>query len=120
MIEPRNAGRMVEIANAMTQAIERPIQYIHMPVPIARTDDDYFRPLAALKLAPHTELYLGLLHAADGEPGASRRIEVARRYVPDFGVATECGISRARKPELVNRLLDLHARCACEPAAGSA
>ena len=33
MTEPRDAARMVEIANAMTQAIDRTISYIHMPVP---------------------------------------------------------------------------------------
>jgi hypothetical protein len=115
MIEPRDAGRMVEIANAMAKAIERPIQYIHMPVPIARTDDDYFRPLAGLQLSPQTEIYLGLIHAADGEAGTAKRMDVARRYVKDFGIATECGISRARKADLVLRLLDLHAACACEP-----
>jgi hypothetical protein len=115
MIEPRDAGRMVEIANAMAKAIGRPIQYIHMPVPIARSDDDYFRPLAGLKLQPQTELYLGLLHAADGEAGAEKRMAAARRYVKDFGIATECGISRARKADLVLRLLDLHACCAREP-----
>jgi hypothetical protein len=115
MIEPRDSGRMVEIANAMAKAIERPIQYLHMPVPIARSDDDYFRPLAGLQLQPQTELYLGLLHAADGEAGAEKRMAAARRYVKDFGIATECGISRARKADLVLRLLDLHACCAREP-----
>jgi len=115
MIEPRDAGRMVEIANAMVKAVERPISYVHMPVPIARTDDGYFRPLAGLKLTPGTELYLGVIHAADGEAGTQKRVDVAAKYVPGFGIATECGISRARKPELVKRLLELHASCAREP-----
>ena len=116
MIEPRDAGRMVEIANALTQIVQRPIQFIHMPVPIERTDDGYFRPLQDLQLAPQTELYLGLLHASDGEAGAARRLDVARKYAKVFGIATECGISRARKPELVTNLLRLHASCTCDPA----
>ncbi len=115
MIEPRDAARMVEIANAMVRSVERPISYIHMPVPISRTDDGYFSPLADLKLGPGTELYLGVIHAGDGEVGTQKRISVAAKYVPSFGIATECGISRARKPELVNRLLELHASCAREP-----
>jgi hypothetical protein len=118
MIEPRDASRMVEIANAMTQRAERPIHYIHMPVPIGRVDDDYFRPLAKLELSPHTELYLGLIHAADGEEGALKRGQAASRYVKNYGIATECGISRARKADLVTHLLQLHASCACEPAEG--
>ena len=119
MIERRDTGRMVEIANEMTKVVDRPIDYIHLPVPISRTDDAYFRPLADLRLGPRAELYLGLLHAADGKGGADRRAEVARRHVSDFGVATECGISRARRPELVSQLLRLHAACACEPSAST-
>jgi hypothetical protein len=67
-----------------------------------------------LKLAVGTELYLGVIHAADGVEGTRRRIEVANRFVADFGIATECGIARARKPELVGELLRLHAELARE------
>jgi hypothetical protein len=107
-IEPRDARRMVEVANAMTQSIARPITYIHVPVPRSRTDEDFFAPLRDLKLAPETELYLGLVHAADGAEGARKHMEVARKYAGDFGVATECGISRARKPDLVRQILKIH------------
>jgi hypothetical protein len=68
-----------------------------------------------LKLSPGSELYLGVIHAADGEAGTQQRVDVAARYVPSFGIATECGISRARKPDLVDRLLGLHASCTREP-----
>jgi hypothetical protein len=61
------------------------------------------------KLAPETEIYLGLIHVADGVEGARKRIELARKYVPRFGVATECGFARARKPDVVRRLLAIHA-----------
>lgn len=115
MIEPRDAGKMVEVANALASGIDRPLAYLHMPVPVARADDDYFRPLGALKLSAQTKLYLGLIHAADGVEGTRKRIEVARKFVRDFGIATECGISRARRPELVRRLLELHAQTTCEP-----
>jgi hypothetical protein len=116
MIEPRDTARMVEVANALTAAVSHPLAYIHMPVPMGRSDDAYFAPLARLKLQPRTELYLGLLHAADGEAGARRRMDAAGRHVASFGIATECGISRARKPELVRSILELHAACAHEPA----
>src|SRR5207237_5530281 len=62
-VEPVDATKMVEIANALTTAVRRPITYIHMPVPIDLSDDAYFQPLANLKLSPGTELYLGLVHA---------------------------------------------------------
>ena len=36
---------MVEIANATSAGVVRPIQFFHMPVPKDRTDDTYFAPL---------------------------------------------------------------------------
>jgi len=115
MIEPRDSGMMVEVANALADGIGRPLTYLHLPVPIARTDDGYFRPLGALRLSGRTELYLGLIHAGDGVEGTRKRIEVARKFVTGFGIATECGIARARKPDLVHRLLELHAETTSEP-----
>jgi hypothetical protein len=110
LIEPRDMGRMVEVANAMTQAVARPIDYIHMPVPIARTDDAYFAPLSRLQF--EKELYLGVVHAADGVEGAKKRMAAAAKYACGFGIACECGIARARKADLVRRLLEIHARAA--------
>ena len=110
MLEPRDMGRMVEVANAMTTAVQRPINYIHMPVPISRTDDAYFAPLKNLK--HRGELYLGVVHAADGVEGTKKRMGVARKYAPKFGIACECGIARARKTDLVQRLLEIHAQAA--------
>ena len=58
---------------------------------------------------PGTELYLGVVHAKDGVAGAQARIAAARRYVPAFGVATECGMARARSEATVWSLLEIHA-----------
>ncbi|HEY5897873.1 MAG TPA: hypothetical protein VIV54_09935 [Burkholderiales bacterium] len=108
--EPRDMGRMVEVANAMTAAVRRPLQYFHMPVPIERSDDAYFAPLKNLRFAG--ELYLGVVHAADGVEGTRKRMAAASRHAPRFGIACECGIARARKPELVKRVLEIHAAAA--------
>jgi hypothetical protein len=43
---------MVEIVNAVSSGVRRPIQFFHLPVPKPRTDDAYFAPLAGLKLRP--------------------------------------------------------------------
>jgi len=115
-VEPRDTGKLVEFANALMAAVNRPITYIHMPVPIDRSDDAYFQPLANLKLAASTDLFLGLVHA-DGADGTRRRIEAAARYAPEFGIATECGMARLRTPELVRTLLKIHAEVSSEPAA---
>ena len=55
-IQPKDARRMVDVANGMAKAIAREIKYFHMPVPLARDDEDYFRPFADLKVAPTTEV----------------------------------------------------------------
>jgi len=114
-LEPRDAGKMVELANALAKNVEHELAFIHMPVPIGRSDDAFFAPLKDLSLAPGTELFLGLVHAADGTDGTNKRIAAAAKYASRFGIATECGIARARAPELVNRIIRLHADTSREP-----
>lgn len=108
-VEPKDATAMVEFANAIAAAAPRPLSYIHMPVPIERDDDKFHAPFRELKLPVETELYLGLIHAKDGVSGARKRMAVASRYAPPFGVATECGMARARTEDTVRTLLDIHA-----------
>jgi len=110
-MNPRDLGVVTAISNRLTAAVERPIQWIHVPVPADRDDEAYFRPLLDLALDPETEFYLGLLHATDGDEGAERRLAVARRFLDRFGVATECGFGR-RPRETIEPLLQLHARIA--------
>ncbi len=108
-VEPRDAGKMVDFADAMTKAISHPLAYIHVPVPMSRTDDAFHRPLKELSLAAGTKLFLGLVHAADGVEGARNRIAAASPYAPPFGIATECGMARARSEQTVRKLLQIHA-----------
>lgn len=115
-VEPVDASKMVEVMNAFSAAVKHPIAYFHIPVPIARTDDDFYRPLQALKLSQGTELYLGLVHAKDGADGTRRRIDVARKYVDGFGIATECGFARARARSVIEQILDVHVATTTEPA----
>src|SRR5262249_60945148 len=73
-VEPKDAARMVEFANASAAAIPHRLAYVHMPVPIDRDDDAFHRPFGSLALAPGTELFLGVVHAADRVAGAEARI----------------------------------------------
>jgi hypothetical protein len=107
LVEPTDLGLSVELANVIVERSSRPVQWIHMPVPRDRKDDAYFEPLKKLRLPPTTELYLGLVHLTDGAAGARSRVETAKRYRPEFGVACECGFGR-RNPETILPLLDLH------------
>ncbi len=94
-IEPTDTAHLVTFANALFAAAPRPLTWLHLPVPIERTDEAYYAPLASLALPEDTELYLGLVHREDGAEGAQHRIDAASKFVTDFGVGTECGIGRA-------------------------
>ena len=117
-IEPIDSAAMVSLANAIVAAADHPLAFIHMPVPIDRDDDAYFEPFRDLKLDPGTEIYLGLVHA-DGPEATNRRIAAASKHVPEFGIATECGIARKRTAEVVEELIRIHAACSEEPAAAA-
>ncbi|HEX8826642.1 MAG TPA: hypothetical protein VF778_00880, partial [Xanthobacteraceae bacterium] len=55
-----------------------------------------------------TELALGLVHMTGGLEGIKRRLGTARRHLPRFAIATECGFGR-RDPATIPDLLRLHA-----------
>jgi len=114
-VEPKDAAKMVEFANALTRASQHKLAYIHMPVPIERSDDAFHKPLADLALGNDTELFLGLVHAKDGVAGTKARVAAARRYAPEFGIATECGMARARSEQTVRTLLKIHADICAGP-----
>jgi hypothetical protein len=116
-VQPTDATKMVELANLISSRVQRPIQWMHMPVPIDRTDDAFYAPLAGLQLHPETELFLGLVHVQDGVEGTRRRMAVASKFVSQFGIASECGISRGRDPRTAERFLEVYAGAA---AAGPA
>ncbi len=109
--EPADCANLVAVANALAAASARRIDYLHLPVPIARDDAPYFAPLTALKEGTCGELYLGLLHAKDGVEGAMRRIRCARQFVKSFGIACECGLGRY-PAEAIPGLLSLHGEVA--------
>jgi hypothetical protein len=108
-VEPKDASRMVDFANALMGSIAHKLAYVHMPVPVERSDDAFHRPFGDLKMTPGTELYLGVVHAKDGVAGTKARIAAARRHAPAFGIATECGMARARSEATVRALLQIHA-----------
>jgi methionine synthase II (cobalamin-independent) len=110
MVLPKDMDIMVEMTNAVVAGVKRSIQFIHMPVVKARTDDAYYAPLKNLKLKPETELYLGLIHHNDAA-GDQARLAAARRYARVDGVGTECGMARG-DPARLPALLAAHAKAA--------
>jgi hypothetical protein len=116
--QPDDTGPLVELVNSFVDDVARPVNWIHVPVPIERDDDAYFAPLQGLHVPEGADLYIGLLHFRDGAEGAQRRIATAQRFAPQrFGVATECGFGRrpadrGGTKETLDRLLQLHAESA--------
>ncbi|BBG00976.1 MULTISPECIES: hypothetical protein [Pseudonocardia] len=107
LIEPIDTSAMVDLAGRLLRNVSRRIDWVHMPVPLERDDEDYVAPLADLHLPPATTLHLGLVHREDGVDGARRRARSAARVVDRFGVATECGMGREKAADIPG-LLDIH------------
>ncbi len=108
LVMPKDTAILTEIANGIFARVQRPVDFLHLPVPRKRDDAAYFIPLHSLRLPPRTQFYLGLIHHAD-EAGDRRRIATARTVTPRFGVATECGWGRT-DPARVSGLLESHRR----------
>ncbi|MDQ6840795.1 MAG: hypothetical protein M3025_00010 [Actinomycetota bacterium] len=111
IVQPPDLSLLTRMANVAVAESGRPVDWLHMPVPLDRPDDEYFVALEQLK-APDAKLFLGLVHPADGVEGAGARLEAARRHAPTpVGIATECGFGR-RPPDSVVPLLQLHRQVA--------
>ena len=107
LFEPKDLGVAVNMSNITVNRAGRRFDFIQMPVPRDRTDDDFFKPLSALEIND-TKLYIGLVHLSDGVEGTNKRMKTFRRhYQGDFGIATECGWGR-RKLETIKPLLEVH------------
>lgn len=106
LVMPKDTAILVEIANGLTDRLNRPLDFLHLPVPQDRTDAAYFAPLRDLRLPPDMTLYLGLIHHDDAA-GDQARIAAAAAVVPAFGIATECGWGRG-DPDTIPDLLAAH------------
>jgi hypothetical protein len=105
LVQPQDTAILVAIANAVAANVARPIEFFHLPVPKARTDDAYFAPLEKLALRG-AELYLGLIHHDDAA-GDAARLAAARKHARVDGIGTECGMGRG-DPERLESLLASH------------
>ena len=99
---PPDLGRTIELVNACVAAVPRRVDWVHVPT-LDRTDDDFYRPLARLD-ARGARPYLGMIHSM---PTFQKRLDVARKFLPEFGLAAYCGFGR-NPPEDMPRTLDDH------------
>jgi len=105
---PATLDSCVRLANAAKHSAGRRLNYVHMPVPLDSSNDEYFAPLANLAIGD-TVLYIGLIHYTDGVEGALRRLATCRSHFQGpLGVATECGLGRRPPDHSLIRLLEIH------------
>lgn len=107
IVEPKDLATSVSFANGISKSTKREINFMHMPVPVNRKDEDYFIPLRNLKMDSITRLILGLVHHSDGLEGSKARVAVAETIIKEFDIATECGFGR-RASETIPELLQIH------------
>ena len=106
--EPDDLGMCIKVANELKKTVSRQINFLHMPVPVDRVDDDYYEPLIDLEMDPATEVFLGLLHDTDSTNGNVNRLSIASKYLREFGIASECGLGR-REPKDMVKIIEHHA-----------
>ena len=103
----RDLGIAVEMLNQGVKACGRRVDYVHMPVQLSELREDFYAPLDRLEVGA-ARVYIGLVDLSDGVAGALRRIELAERHLPSFGVATPCGWGRRPLSQTVSELLELN------------
>ncbi len=98
---PETLGPTVDLANASIEAARRRVDWVHIPV-LNTTEHKFYAPLSKLR-TKGVDVYLGAIHSM---PTLKARIEVARKYLPRFGLAAYCGFGRTPPEQLPQLLAD--------------
>lgn len=98
---PPTLGRAVELINAAVAATRRRVDWIHVPA-LDTADEAFYAPLRSLD-ARGARVYMGMIHSMNT---LEKRLDVARRFLPDFGLAAYCGFGRTPPSELPAILRD--------------
>ena len=106
-MEPTDLDLSVELANGIVERSSRPVQWISHAGAARPKGRRIFRTAKEAAIVAYDRALSRAIHLTDGVAGARSRVETAKRYRPEFGVACECGFGR-RNPETVLPLLDLH------------
>jgi len=104
--QPDTLSETVKLANAFLAASGRRVDWIHIPL-LDTGDEAFFAPLAELKHGG-TAVYLGAIHNMER---FHERVAMARKYLPEFGLAAYCGFGRHPVSELPG-ILDDHLKAA--------
>jgi methionine synthase II (cobalamin-independent) len=107
LVPLRDLGTAVEMLNRGARACRRRVDYVHMPVQLSDKRDAFYAPLDRLDVG-EARVFIGLVDPSDGVEGALERVELARKHLSDFGVATPCGWGRRPSSETPDSLLRLN------------
>lgn len=108
MVQPTDLQVCVDMLNGVFDRLQRSVQFVHVPVPVDRNDDDYFRPLENLRLPSETEFYVGCIHPGE-EAGNLQKWQCANAHTRVTGFGSECGWGRG-DPVKLEPILDAHKR----------
>jgi hypothetical protein len=92
---PADLSATVDLANATIEASGRRVDWIHIPV-LPDVGESFFAPLKNLK-PRGARVYLGVIHHMNG---FKERIALARKFLPEFGLAAYCGFGRIPPAEM--------------------
>ncbi len=109
MVAMDDLSLCVRMSNEAAGRSGRRLDYVHMPVAKHPTAE-FFAPLADLDIGDAT-VFLGMVHHTDGIEEFRQRRDLARQFLPEFGVAGVCGYGRI-DPDELDHVLEVHAASA--------
>ena len=98
---PDDLARPVELINAAVASAGRRVDWVHIPT-LDRVDEKFYAPLRQLD-AGGARVYLGAIHTM---ATLRQRLDVARKFLPEFGLAAYCGFGRTPPGEMPRILQD--------------
>jgi hypothetical protein len=97
---------VVQMTNAIVANTPRHVDFVHLPM-TKDADRQFCAPLVKLKVGD-ARVFLGA-EWKDGRDGLLRRINVAREFLPSFGISHYCGYGRDAVEQMPQLLDDLRA-----------
>lgn len=98
---PGDLGAAVKLANAAVANAGRKVDWIHIPA-LDTIDENFYSPLKQLE-PRGARVYLGLIHNMNS---FAARLNIARKYIADFGLGAYCGFGRLPPSALLEVLND--------------
>lgn len=98
---PTDLQRTVELINTAVARVDRRIDWVHIPT-LDTSDEAFYAPLANLDVKG-ARIYLGAIHNMST---LQARLDIARKFLPEFGLAAYCGFGRTPPEQLPQILRD--------------